>query len=374
MLVPSDRIQQLLDNAGVNIDGPNEWDIKLNDKTLLHSLKSLNSLTLGEAFVHNQWDCDALDELTCRIAKSELYPYLYAHSSPLWRKLTSLLAKRQSVKRSQQDIQFHYDLADPFYKQLLDPLMIYSCAYWQDATTLQDAQVKKLDLICRKLDLKPNMTVLDIGCGWGGLLRYATEHYGVTGLGVALSQAQYQWARKNLNHLPIDFVLSDYRDIPGIQQFDRVVSVGMLEHVGPANYSHYFNIIKERLREDGLALIHTIGNNQTGDTDPWIHKYIFPNGYIPALSQLAVAFEQSGLVLEDLHNIGPHYDPTLIAWWQQIESYWPQEASAQERQQKRIWQFYLLTCAGLFRARALQVWQCFFTHSGHPQPSTTRST
>ncbi|SPW34756.1 Cyclopropane-fatty-acyl-phospholipid synthase [Edwardsiella tarda] len=248
--------------------------------------------------------------------------------------------------------------------------MQYSCAYWKQAETLEQAQQDKLRLICEKLQLRPGITLLDIGCGWGGLAAYAARHYGVRVDGVTISAEQQKLAVERCYGLDVRILLQDYRDLNA--RYDRIVSVGMFEHVGPKNYATYFAVARRNLKDDGLFLLHTIGANHTTpdvdpwikpDVDPWINKYIFPNGCLPSQRHIAQASEPY-FVMEDWHNIGADYDRTLMAWQQRFLAAWP---TLQERYSERffrIFNYYLCACAGAFRARDIQLWQVLFSPQG----------
>ena len=245
---------------------------------------------------------------------------------------------------------------------MLDPRMTYTCGYWKDADNLADAQEAKLELICRKLQLMPGMRVLDIGCGWGSFMGYAAEHYGVSCVGVTISKEQAEWAQKRYAGLPLEFRLQDYRETN--ERFDRIVSIGMFEHVGRKNHRTYTEVAHRCLEDGGLFLLHTIGKN-VRDTvpDPWIDKYIFPNGDLPSIGQIADAVD--GLfVVEDLHNFGADYDRTLMAWHENFSSAWPNFSKNLGERFRRMWNYYLLSCAGAFRARDIQLWQWVLSKEG----------
>jgi cyclopropane-fatty-acyl-phospholipid synthase len=258
----------------------------------------------------------------------------------------------------------HYDLGNDFYQAMLGHHMAYSCGYWKQAASLDSAQEAKLDLICRKLRLEPGMRVLDIGCGWGAFMAYAAEYFGVECVGVTISKQQAEFASQRYSGLPLEFRLQDYRDLGG--QFDRVVSIGMFEHVGKKNHRAFMQVAHRCLADDGIFLLHTIGKNERGGvTDPWVDKYIFPNGELPAISHISDASD--GLfVTEDFHNFGADYDKTLMAWHRNFEAAWPRFADAMGERFHRQWKYYLLSCAGSFRARDLQVWQWILTKHGIP--------
>jgi cyclopropane-fatty-acyl-phospholipid synthase len=261
----------------------------------------------------------------------------------------------------------HYDLGNDLYEAMLDPSMAYSCGYWAQARTLDAAQEAKLDLICQKLQLRPDMSLLDIGCGWGSLMLFAAQHYGVRCLGLTVSKEQARWGAQKVGSLPVRFELCDYRKFnrQGAQQFDRVASVGMFEHVGPKNYRSFFDLVHRSLRSDGLLMLHTIGKNKFGDAiDPWIERYIFPNGALPAASEIA-ACSEGDFVLEDWHNLGADYDKTLMQWHANINKKWKEIPGYDERF-RRMWNYYLLSSAAGFRTRHIQLIQIVF------RPMTSR--
>ncbi|WP_347136771.1 cyclopropane fatty acyl phospholipid synthase [Parahaliea mediterranea] len=356
-------IAELLDSADIRVDGDRPWDIRLYSERLFDRVLARGSLGLGEAYIDGEWDSEQLDAFFCRALSADLDEKLKP-----WRllghKLRSRLLNRQSRRRAWQVGQRHYDLGNDFYRAMLDPRMTYSCGYWPGADNLAAAQEAKLDLICRKLHLEPGMRVLDIGCGWGSFMGYAAQKYSVQCTGVTVSREQVALARERYAHLPLEFLLLDYRNLEG--DYDRVVSVGMFEHVGHRNHRTFMAVARRCLRDDGLALLHTIGKNRVvgaGATDPWIDRYIFTNGEIPALGQVTDSLE--GLfTVEDLHNFGADYDPTLMAWYSNFEAAWPRFRDTLDERFRRMWRYYLLSCAGAFRARKLQLWQWVLSPQG----------
>ena len=247
---------------------------------------------------------------------------------------------------------------------MLDRRLMYSCAYWRDADDLESAQEAKLDLICRKAQLAPGMRILDIGSGWGGFLRFAAERYGVSGLGITVSRNQAAFANAHRDGLPIETRMLDYQALEG--QFDRIVSIGMFEHVGYKNYRTYLRKVRALLAPDGLFVLHTIGGNtSTTHGDPWSEKYIFPNGMLPSVQQIARASE-GVFVMEDWHNFGADYDRTLMAWHQNFETAWPHLRQRYDERFYRMWRYYLLSFAAMFRARRLNLWQIVFSPEGVP--------
>ncbi len=360
-----DRATALLERADVRVGGARDWDIQIHHPQVLQRILAQGSLGLGESYMDGWWDCERVDEFIARVLRARLDRRV--GSPGLWLSvLRARVMNLQSVARAWQVGREHYDLGNDLYQAMLDPYMAYSCGYWTRATTLEQAQEAKLDLICRKLGLARGMTLLDIGCGWGSLLRFAAEHYGVDGLGLTVSAEQAKWGAEKAKGLPIRFELTDYRqfNVNGAQRFDRIASIGMFEHVGHKNYRDYMAMARRSLTDSGLFLLHTIGKNQTHlNIDPWIEKYIFPNGALPALSELAAVAEQD-FIIEDVHNFSADYDKTLMAWYERFEAAWPTIQTNYTERFHRMWRYYLLCCAGTFRARDNQLWQVVLSPSG----------
>jgi cyclopropane-fatty-acyl-phospholipid synthase len=353
---------EMFAHADIQVDGDRPWDIRLHDASVPERVFAVGSLGLGEAYLDGHWDAEQLDEFFNHALRAHLDQKL----KPLGYILHTLQARLfnlQTTRRAWRVGEMHYDLGNDFYAAMLDPRMTYTCAYWQSgATTLAEAQDAKLELICRKLDLKPGMRLLDIGCGWGSLMGYAAEHYGVACVGITISKEQVDWARTRYAGLPLEFRLQDYREID--EQFDRIASIGMFEHVGRKNYRTYMKVVHRCLKEDGLFLLHTIGKNEAKSaTNPWINKYIFPNGDLPAIGQIGDATDCL-FVTEDLHNFSVDYDKTLMAWCANFEAAWPQFQAEKGERFYRMWRYYLLSCAGAFRAREVQLWQWVFSKEG----------
>jgi cyclopropane-fatty-acyl-phospholipid synthase len=327
------------------------------------------SLGFGESYMAGYWDCDAIDELTERLFRSELTAdplsvRVLAHRA------MALLRNLQTRARASEVAEKHYDLGNDLFEAMLDRRMVYTCGYWRDAKDLESAQEAKLDLICKKLDLRPGMRLLDIGCGFGSLMKFASERYGVRCTGYSVSREQTEYARRACAGLPVEIVLDDYRAIEG--RFDRIASVGMLEAVGYKNFRTYMKVVHGALEDDGLFLLHTVGHNRTTfHGDPWIEKYIFPNGMLPSIAQLGASFEDL-FVMEDWHNFGPDYEKTLLAWNVRFRAAWPSLRRRYDETFKRMWELYLLGFAGGFRARAWQLWQIVLTKPGRPQPACRR--
>jgi len=351
--------------AGVKFNGKNPWDIQINDERAYSAIISQGSLGFGNAYMEGWWECKEIDSLIYRILTSNIERKLIKTKLLrfIWEYLHSLIVNRQSLKKAFEVGEKHYDISNELFQAMLDPTMSYSCGYWYKAKNLAQAQKNKLDLICRKLDLQPGEKLLDIGCGWGGLAIHAAKNYGVEVHGITVSRQQYILAKKRFKDLPITIKVIDYRDLPKTydHRFDKAVSVGMFEHVGPKNYRKYFEVARNCLTDEGIFLLHTIGKHRTTyRTDPWIDKHIFPNGYIPSAKQITKAIDKQFL-LEDWHNFGLDYDKTLMAWWKNFNNAWSKLSNNYDQRFYRMWKYYLHCCAGFFRSRHGQLWQIVLT-------------
>lgn len=350
---------EMLTRAGITVNGPHPFDIQVKHPDFFKRVLQQGSLGLGESYMDGWWDCERLDTFFTRVIRAGLERQLPHHFKDTLRVAAARLVNLQSKKRAWIVGKKHYDLGNDLFSRMLDSHMQYSCGYWKDATTLSEAQNAKLKMICDKLHLEPGMTLLDIGCGWGGLAEFAARHYGVKVHGVTISAEQQKMAQARCAGLEVTILLQDYRDLN--EQFDRIVSVGMFEHVGPKNYATYFEVADRNLKPDGIFLLHTIGSNKTdNNVDPWIDKYIFPNGCLPSVRQIAEASENH-FVMEDWHNFGADYDKTLMAWHERFLAAWPEIADNYSERFKRMFSYYLNACAGAFRARDIQLWQVVFS-------------
>ncbi|HYY13554.1 MAG TPA: cyclopropane fatty acyl phospholipid synthase [Chthoniobacterales bacterium] len=346
-------ITGLLKKADIGTNGDRPWDIRVHDPRFFQRVLASGTLGFGESYMDGWWDCDALDEMCCRAIRARLDRHFMFSLPNLWALLSASLLNQQTRRRAKKVGQVHYDLSNDFFESMLDPNMQYSCALFEEGDDLAAAQRRKLDWICERLRLHPGLRLLDIGCGWGGLARYAARHYDCQVVGVTISREQFHYARNWCRGLDVDIQLRDYRDVS--RTFDRIVSVGMVEHVGQKNYRTYMNTARRLLADDGVFLCQGICANQSHlGGDPWIKRYIFPNSILPSLARLVRAAEDS-FVIDDIQNIGTNYDPTLLAWEANVRSAWPRFADRYGERFRRMWRFYLLSCAGAFRARNLQV-------------------
>lgn len=358
-----DALRQMLAPAQVMLGGDNPWDIQVRDPVFARRVLAQGSLGVGESYMDGQWDCERLDEMMFRVFRARVDQHLPGLRL-LWASLLAKLFNPQTPTRSFKVGQMHYDIGDDLYQRMLDPRMIYSCGYWRSTQTLAAAQEAKLDLVCRKLGLQPGMRVLDIGCGWGGAAQFAAQRYGVQVTGVTISRNQAAAARERCQGLSVEIHLCDYRSLQG--HFDRIYSLGMFEHVGVRNYATYFQTARRLLADDGLLLLHTIGQNTSQHAnDPWIERYIFPNSVIPSMAQIARALE-GAFVVEDWHGFGPDYDRTLLAWHERFNAGWQDIAAHYGERFQRMWNFWLLASAAYFRARRDQLWQLVLSPEGVP--------
>lgn len=355
-------VKKLLQPTGIEINGKNPWDIKIKNPKLYDRIKSQGSLGLGESYMDDWWDCEKMDDFFYRVLSHNLDAKIGLSLPIVWAIVKARIFNLQAIKRAFQVGEKHYDTGNDLFSLMLDKDMSYSCGYWKNAKNLDEAEEAKLDLICKKLKLKKGQRILDIGCGWGAFAKHAAKNYGVSVVGVTVSKEQLKLAQEKCQGLPVEFRLQDYRTLN--EKFDHIVSIGMFEHVGNKNYKTYFDVAKRCLKEDGLFLLHTIGSLQTGGgTEPWTEKYIFPNGQLPSLKTITKKVE--GLfVIEDIHNFGADYDKTLMAWHDNFVKNWPKLKNKYGQRFYRMWRYYLLSCAGAFRARQLQLWQIVLSLNG----------
>ena len=355
--------KEILSLAGIEINGNNPWDIQVYNKDFYRRALSEAELGIGESYMDGWWDCEKIDELIYRVVKSRLDEKVKRKFSIIFDLFLAKIFNMQPKRKAFVIGERHYDLGNELFQNMLDRRMNYSCAYWKNATTLDQAQENKLELICKKLYLRSGMKVLDIGCGWGAFGKYAAEKYNVSTVGITVSKEQFKLGKELCNGLPVKIKFQDYRELK--EKFDRIVSVGMIEHVGYKNYRTYFKVAYRCLTNGGLFLLHTIGESKSVKAaDAWTEKYIFPGGMLPSIKQLAKATE--GLfIIEDLHSFGADYDKTLMAWYENFKTNWNKIKDKYSERFYRMWKYFLLSSAGAFRARNKnQLWQIVLSKNG----------
>jgi cyclopropane-fatty-acyl-phospholipid synthase len=360
-------ITQLALVSGINIG----TDIIVNDERFYDKVFKDDSLGLGESYMLGWWDAGdiSLDEIFYRISKADLKSKLNELSYYTKIKMISLVIYNywfpvNRIEDSKIIALQHYDLGNDIYESMLDP-MVYSCAYFKNSSdSLSQAQVNKMELIAQKIDIKSGMKILDIGCGWGELAKYLSLS-GAFVDAITISEQQYKYAVEYFGNDHAKFYLTDYRTFNPEYQYDAIVSVGMFEHVNSNNYKEFMKIVHKLLKPKGIFLLHTIGSNITTTIcDRWINKYIFPNSALPSLAQIANSSEKI-FAIEDVQNLGPHYDKTLMHWYYNFSMNFNDVNMKRDvpltQEFYRMWTFYLLSCAGTFRARGLQLYQIVMT-------------
>jgi len=356
------KFTSLLKQAGITANGKNPWDMQIYSDRVYLSLV-FGNLWLGETYMNKDWECEQLDDFFYRLLSSGIAKRKYISDILTFTK--AILINAQKITRAYQIGQRHYDIGNNLFKAMLGEYMQYSCGYWKDGTdNLDQAQLQKLDLICKKINLQKGERVLDIGCGWGGFAKYAASKYGAKIVGLTVSEEQAKLAREFCKGENVEILLEDYRKLSG--KFDKIVSIGMFEHVGPKNYRTYMQVVNKCLKDNGIFLLHTIvGLGNKTNIDPWIERYIFPNGVIPTMRQIMKAAEGI-LIAKDNHEFGPYYDKTLMAWWKNFNAAWPELKKDNRYDERfyRMWKYYLLSCAATFRSQTTQLWQIVFTKNG----------
>ena len=364
-------VREIFDSAGVGVEGKKPGDILVKNDAFYGRLLRDASIGLGESYMEEWWECEELDLFIEKLLRVDIKKKIQGSLRMKLLTVQALVANMQTRARSKENVAAHYDIGNDLYEVMLCKRMVYTCGYWKDAKTLDEAQEAKLDLICKKAGIEPGMRVLDLGCGFGGFAMYAAEKYGADVLGVTVSTEQQKWGAATAKKKGLDGVelrLADYRTVAG--RFDRVVSIGMMEHVGWRNHRTFMEVIHRCLHTDGIAVVHTIGSNESQTHGiPFFEKYIFPNAASPSMGQLGKATE--GLfAIEEVHNIGPDYRPTLLAWWKNFEAGYPTlDQKKYDRRFWLMWRFYLLAAAGAVAARESQLWHMILTHIGRAQPN-----
>lgn len=354
-------VQNLLDHADIQIGGDRPWDIQVHEEGLYDRVLSQGPMGLGESYMDGWWDVSKLDEFFAKVLRAGLEKKVRMNPATVWNFVKARIINMPALRAFEVGEE-HYDVGNDLYEAMLDDRLTYTCGYWKYTETLDGAQDDKLDLVCKKIGLEGGERVLDIGSGWGSFIGFAAEKYGADCVGLTVSKEQAKYANERYAGVSAETRLQDYRDIN--EKFDRVVSLGMFEHVGYKNYRAYMKKVHEVLADDGLFLLHTIGSSESVfSADPWFNKYIFPNSMLPSVRQIAKAYE--GLfVMEDWHNLGHYYDTTLMHWFKNFDEAWPELEDKYGERFYRMWKYYLLSMAGAFRARKNQLWQVVFSKKG----------
>ena len=356
-------VQDRFNSADIIINGNRPFDIQVKDERFYNRILLNGALGLGEAYMDSWWDCPQLDEFINRLLK--ITPNEKTRKfKEFGLIIKAVISNMLSGVKSSESVNKHYDLGNELFKNTLDKRMLYTCGYWKDADNLDDAQEAKLDLICRKLNLKPGQNILDIGCGWGSFEKFASERYEVNVVGISKSKKQIEYAQSLCKGLPVEIRFQDYKEIN--EQFDHILVMGMIENIGSKNFRNFMKVVSNNLNPEGLFLLHTIGSRKSSrSTDPWFDKYIFPNGVLPSEKQISTATEGI-FVLEDWHNFGSDYDKTLMEWHKNFIGNWESIKDSYDERFYRMWTYYLLSAAGGFRSRKNQLWQIVFSKNGVP--------
>ena len=321
------KIIELFKKADIQVNGKRAWDIQIHNERFYSRLFIHGTIALGESYIDGWWDCKQIDQLIYRIIKYRLVDpktYSLVHfGSPIMNKLrliSPILKNNQTRERASNDVKYHYNLGNDLFEATLDKYLNYSCGYWKDAKSLDEAQKAKMDLICKKLKLKKGMSILEIGCGWGGFAKFAADNYGVKVKGITLSENQYNYAVQYCKGSNVKIELKDYRDLS--DEYDRIVSVEMIEHVGPKNHRKFMEIISNCLKRDGLFLLQFIGKSESINwNDAWIEKYIFPGAVTPSTKQISSAIEELFYIL-DWHDFTKDYSKTMAEWFKNFDKNW----------------------------------------------------
>lgn len=346
-------------------------DMVVHDNRFYDRVLKDHTIGFGEAYVEGWWDAPDLTVLFRKLIDGvpQLRKHLKLNLHILAYNWLDGWLNRQLRARALRDVQFHYDIGNELYEVMLDPNMVYTCAYFKDpAWTLERAQVEKIDLVYQKLHVPEHkgapLRVLDIGCGWGYGLIHGASNYGISGVGISLAKEQIELANRRAAGLPLEFRLQDYRDLQEQEPFDVIFSLGMFEHVGKRNYRRFMETVHRNLKPGGLFLLHTIGAKQHGPSDPWIRKYIFPGAYIPDLADVAESAE--GMFIEhDFQNFGLYYARTALEWCSRFESGYEKLRALRpdfyDQRFFRLWKYYLQSSAASFYSGWNQVWQFVFS-------------
>lgn len=354
-------------------EGAPAFTVNINKELNVKDLLTSTSLALGEAYMRGDLSIDG-----------DLYEALAHFMGQMDRfstdknKLKKLIFTSSSKKNQEKEVTSHYDIGNDFYALWLDETLSYSCGYFEsEKDTLYDAQVHKTERILKKLYLKPGMELLDIGCGWGYLLIQAAKKYGVKGMGITLSKEQQAGFQKRIKEEGLEDLLTvermDYRDLPNCgRTFDRVVSVGMVEHVGRDNYSQFLSCAKEVMKPGGLFLLHFISALKEHPGDPWIKKYIFPGGMVPSLREMINAAADYRFYTLDVESMRRHYNRTLLCWNANFQKHKDEVKEKFGEEFVRMWELYLCACAATFYNGIIDLHQILWTNGVNNELPMTR--
>lgn len=367
-------VRSLLKDTGIELNGPNPWDITVKDNRLYRRVVLMGTLGFAEAYIDGWWDSSQMDELLFRAFRAQLDQKVRKSWPMILHTLQSSLFNLQKVSRARQVADEHFDLSNRFFQYMLGSSMAYTCAYWQDANTLDEAQFKKYDLICRKTRLQKGENILELGGGWGGFAKFVAEKYGCNVVVVNVAPRQCEFARELCKGLPVAIHQCDFRDTQTYnsdgRQFDKVICIGFAEHVGPKNYRVWTDLTARQLKDDGLFFVHTCGKPKSfSASEPFTHKYIFRNSLIPSMKQISDAVEHSGFLWVDFHDIGKHYVRTLQEWHENIVRNWNDiqrlNPSLFNDRFFRTWTIFLNASIGMARSKAAQLFQLVFSKRGY---------
>ena len=370
-MTPKGIVTELFRRAGIVVDGPAPWDPQVVRPRFYRRVLR-GSLGLGESYMDGDWTARELDAFFRRVILGGMAGSLVARAGRMLLEIRSRLTNMQTRRRSVAVAERHYDLDHRLYELILGPWNQYTCCFFDGTSDLAEAEVRKLEMICNKLEIAPGDRVLDIGCGWGGFAKYAASTRGCHVTGISLSNEQIEYARRYTRGLPVDIVRCDYRELPELGppgSFDKILICGMIEHVGCRNYRTLMDRVHRMLAPDGLFLLHTIGNSSNSTTaDPWMVRYIFANSMLPSMEQLCRSL--AGLfVVQDWENYGHYYAPTLAAWQRNLEANWTRirEIAARtsfDERFRRMFNYYLLSCKAAFEVESIHLWHLVMSRVG----------
>ena len=356
--------------SGIEFNGSNPWDIKVHDQRLFRRMVWQGTFGFAEAYLDRWWECDDLEEFMYRVYRTRAAAG-FKLSGILTKIINAIhLLSAHSMGHAGKYVNIHYDLSNRFFEYVLGPSMVYTCAYWKNAKTLEEAQYSKFDLVCRKMKLTASDRVLELGGGFGSFAKYASAKYGCHIVFVNIGPNQCDYAREQCRDLPVTVCNCDYRDIDQYNQqrekFDKVIAIGLGEHIGGRFMNSWFALVNEQLKDGGLFFTHQVGVDVTRTRNhPFNQKYIFPNALTPSMKQFSTAAESVGFAWQDFHDIGKHYYPTLREWYHNLLRHKDDirniDAARFDDRYFRIWDIYLCGAMANARARIQHLWHLVFS-------------